>query len=242
MGDARAMRYEDLKSAWHRALSDSGLPPIGWPTETMDLSSMSRRYWVAVEPHGGQDSEPFHVSATLEFSWDALKTARTRSTEEDILTELFGREDVDGLNTERPWLRVDVKMRASLPYGQALLLPPASAIRDWAREVAARLERIEPLLPEEVVKDSPDGTLEILGWKGAPQLQVTCDAGGALMLEGVELAGWQTVLLPRRWDDPERIDDEPDAQLADMFGRVKRALGAWMESLDNICPATSSST
>ena len=51
---------------------------------------MTRRYWTAVDPHSGQDCEPFHVTATIEFNWGALHTARIRTTEEDMLTEFFG--------------------------------------------------------------------------------------------------------------------------------------------------------
>jgi len=231
------MRYEDFKVAWTRALHESGLPTIGWPTETMDLGTMSRRYRVAFEPHGGQDSAPFHVTATVEFRWDALKTARSATTEEDMLTELFGREDTESLDTEQPWLRVDVKLHASLEYGKALPLPSKSALREWAREVSARLERIEPLLPAESVKEAPNGALEVRGWKGDPELRVTCDADGVLKLEGVELAGWQAVLLPRHWDNPDRCDEGPEAQLDEMCARLKRSARAWMESLDHLRPA-----
>lgn len=231
------MRYEDFKATWTRAQQECGLPTIGWATESMDLGSMDRRYSVGLLPHGGQDSEPFHVTAALEFRWDALQTARTHTTEEDMLTELFGREEAQGLDTEQPWLRVDVKLHATLEYGKAIPLPAKSALREWAREVTARLERIEPLLPEEIVKEAPSGALEVRGWKGDPELHVTCDAEGALKLEGVELEGWQAILLPRHWDDHERSDDEPDEQLAAMFARLKLAMRAWMESVDHLCPA-----
>jgi hypothetical protein len=40
----------------------------------------------------GQDAEPFHIGATLSWRWDSLHTARTATTEEDLLTELLGRE------------------------------------------------------------------------------------------------------------------------------------------------------
>ena len=232
------MRYDDFKAAWTRALRDSGLPTIGWPTETMDLASMDRRYSVSLLPHGGQESEPFHVTAALKFTWNALQTARTATTEEDMLTELFGREEAQDLDTERPWLRVDVKLHASLEYGKAIQMPAKSALREWAREVTARLERIEPLLPEEIINEAPGGALEVRGWKGDPELHVTCDAEGVLKLDSIELAGWQAVLLPRHWDDPERSDEGPEQQLSDMFARLKLAVRAWMESLDHLCPAT----
>jgi len=116
-------------------------------------------------------------------------------------------------------------------------LPSKSALREWAREVSARLERIEPLLPAESVKEAPNGALEVRGWKGDPELNVTCDADGVLKLESIELAGWQAIMLPRHWDDPERQDDGPESQLNEMFARLKRSARAWMESLDHLCPA-----
>lgn len=75
----------------------------------------------------GQDVEPFHVGATMSWRWDSLNTARTATTEEDMLTELLGREGGGRVKTERPWLRVDVTLRASLPHGKPI---PSSEV--WA--------------------------------------------------------------------------------------------------------------
>jgi len=60
------------------------------------------------EPVGRQDAPPFHTSAAIEWRWGALATARTATTEEDMLTELLGREDAHDVETERAWLRVDI--------------------------------------------------------------------------------------------------------------------------------------
>ena len=38
----------------------------------------------------GQRAEPFHVTAELSFRWDAAKSARSGTTEEDVLTNLLG--------------------------------------------------------------------------------------------------------------------------------------------------------
>lgn len=231
------MRYDDFKSAWTRALRDSGLSMIGWPSETIEVERMERRYSVGILPHGGQDSEPFHVAGTLDFRWDALQTARTATTEEDMLAELFGCGEATDLDTRRPWLRVDVRLHASLEYGKAVPMPARSALREWAREVAARLERIEPLLPEDLVEEAPGGALEVRGWRGDPELQVKCGEDGALWITSIELAGWQAILLPRVWNDSERADEEPHQQLEQMFARLRLAMRAWMEALDHLCPA-----
>ena len=80
------MRYADFKLVWTDALRDSGLGTMTGPTERLDLGDLCRRYKVSVEPIGGQDMEPFFVTAGLSWRWDALKDARTSTTEEDMLT------------------------------------------------------------------------------------------------------------------------------------------------------------
>jgi len=231
------MNYDEFKGAWETALQASGLGLMGGrPTETIEEASLTRHYWTAVEPYGGQDCEPFHVTATIEFNWEALHTARTCTTEGEMLTEIFGREGALERDTEQPWLRVDVKLRASLPFGQEMPMPPASTWRNWAREVTSRLEHIEPLLPEERVETTDNGDLAVLAWQGDPELRVACNPEGALLLDGVTLSGWQAITLPRHWDDPDKSDEPPDVQLTEMFARLRKALGAWMESVDHLRP------
>jgi hypothetical protein len=55
---------------------------------------------------------------------------RTRSTEEGMLAELLGREDASGVDTERPWLRVDIRLCASLVASGSLPMPNAAT---WAK-------------------------------------------------------------------------------------------------------------
>ena len=69
-----------------------------------------------------------------------------------------------------------------------------------------------------------------------------CDAGrgadGTLRLRGVELATWQALELPRKWDDSERRPDKAlDARLIAMMERLKTAIGVWTEVLDHMSPA-----
>jgi hypothetical protein len=230
------MNYEGFKSAWDFALQSSGLPTIGPAAETIDIRAMSRHYCLHLEPPGRHDNEPFHISATLEFEWGALQTARTYVPEEDVLTAMLGRESAHEIETEQPWLRVDVKLTASLPWGKAIPMPAAKVWREWAREVTARLERIEPLVPEETVREGKDGALEVLAWKGDPELHVICNDEGALSFESVEIHGWQSIVLPRHWDDSEREDKGPEEQLGQMFTRLRKAIGARMESVDHLRP------
>ena len=221
------MKYDEFRAAWDHALQASGLPAFGSAEERLDLRSMERSYKVGVEPVGRQLADPFRVTATLSWRWDALKTARTRSTEEDLLTELHGRRGEKMVETEQPRLRVDVVLRASLPWGKGIALPAPTVWTNWAQEATERMHRIEPLVTEDAVEETDGGDLAILAWPGEPSLQVSCSEAGELKLEGVEFAAWQAVKLPRVWDAPEREPDEdPDQQLDAMF--------AWMEVMDHL--------
>lgn len=51
-----------------------------------------------------------------------------------------------------------------------------------------------------------------------------------MKLTGVELPAYQPILLPRKWDDPEReLDEDPDEELAAFAERVKAAMERWGE-------------
>ncbi len=229
------MRYEEFKTAWDEALRKSRLPLCGGGEEHLDLRSMDRRCEVYVEPIGGQGVKPFHVTAALSWRWNSELTARSDTTEEDLLTALLGREATDQIETDRPWLRVDIALRATAPYGKPLPLPNKPAWARWAREAMGRLERIEPIVPEDNVREADDGRLEILAWRGEPEIKAVCAADGELKLESVKLSAWQAIELPRQWNDSDREPDEdPHRQLREMFARVKTALHAWMEVMDHL--------
>ena len=229
------MNYQDFQRAWHEALRASGLPVIGRGKETMCLSSLDRVYQVWVEPLGGQDAAPFHVTAELSWTWDALKVARSATIEESVLVELLAQEDAECVDTDPPWLRVDIVLRASAPYEKPISMPTPAAWAAWTKETMHRLEHIEALLPAETVRETEGGLLEVFAWKGEPQVTCQCEIGGELKLVKVELGAWDSVTLPRQWDDPDREPDSlPDAQLADLLGRVKASLYAWMQALDHL--------
>lgn len=231
------MTYEEFTQTWIWALRESGLPIIGPEplNETIDLRHMDRTVESFVE--GRQDCPPFHVSAAFKFRWDALHTARTATTEEDLLGQLLDRDNVRRVRTEHPWLRVDVTLRASLMLGQAIPMPSPSIWTKWAREAIGRLERIEPVVPAEVAREGRGGRLEILAWQGEPEASVLVAPDGTLKLDGIELSSWQAIQLPRKWDDSSRKPDErPEKALVAMFARVKAALHAWMEVMDHLRP------
>lgn len=230
------MRYEEFRLAWDDALRESKLGMIGlWGEETLNLRTTSRSYEVHVEPFGGQDAEPFFVAGTLSFKWKALNTARTVTREEDMLTELFGRESAYDLKTEQPWLRIDIKLNASLPYGKPLPMPSKGAWSAWVRETMGRLEDVEPLTPAEKVRENEEGNLEVLAWQGEPVVKATCGPDGQLHLEAVSISALQAIRTPRLFDDPDKEPDEPVyGQLQELFHRVRASLLAWMQALDHL--------
>ncbi len=124
------MTYEEFKQAWIYALRESGLPRMSAHegTETLNLRHLDRRFESFVEPVGGQQAEPFHVAASLAWRWDALFTARTNSTEEDMLTAVLGRDVNRKARTARSAMRVDVTLSANLPYGEAIPMPVPGSV------------------------------------------------------------------------------------------------------------------
>ena len=227
------MNYADFRLAFATTLAGSGLAARADASERFDFRDLERTCEVSVEPPGGQDAAPFDVGATLSWEWDALLEARSATTEEEMLMSILGRDHGAAIETERPWLQVFVTLEGLLPMGQSMPMPPQAALQAWAQEVVGRLGRTEPLFPGEVVEETNDGD-SLMGWRGTPQVRAACAPDGTLKLERVELLVWETIDLPRIWEDPEREDDGPNEQLAAFFARVLRALQVWMESLRHL--------
>lgn len=157
------MTYSTFKSLWHSALDEAGLlSPYDRPDEVIDIGDMNRRYSIRLGLRSGpQPSEPFTTSCVLSWRWDALQSARTSTTEEDLLTQLHGRDEAADMDTERPWLRVDVELHASLPWGECQKMPGKAT---WKRFVAAVAKKVAPSFPVHEI-DFNDGTA-VLGWCG----------------------------------------------------------------------------
>jgi hypothetical protein len=229
------MTYEEFRSVFMEALKESRLRMIGlWPDEKMNLRTTDRVLKVHLEPLRRSDADPFHVSAMITWCWDSLLTARSATMEKDMFTELFSRDEAADMIPELPRIRIDLKLNASLPWGKPLPMPSQSSWSSWARETMGRLESIEPLTPEDHVRESPDGDLEILAWQGAPTVRLSCAPNGELQLEAVSIEAMQIMTLPRTLDSHEAPDDGPEDRLGDMFHRVRTALTAWSESLDHL--------
>lgn len=221
------MNYDEFRTLWHEALDTAGLLPSPlWPSEAVDLRWMSRTYSLYVSLDHGHRARPFHTTAHLGWRWDAALAARTATTEEDLLIELLG-QDGYYLVTERPWLRVDVTLRATLPMDSPLPMPDADAWRHWTAEVDSQ---VAPFLPIES-REEKDG-LAALSWRNRPGAQLDCDADGELYLTRVELSAWQGIDLPRQWDNPDRMRDTgTKAQLTDFTARLRQALREWESCL-----------
>ena len=225
------MNYDQFRAIWHEALEVAGLLPFPpFPSETVELRWMSREYSINVSLRSVQRAGPFHIIARLSWKWDAALSARTATTEEDLLVEVLG-EDGYYLVTEQPWLRVDVTLRAMLPMDSPLPMPDADAWSRWAAEVTTRLAPCLPIMGMDESEIEPD----TLSWRGEPTARLQCDSDGQLYLTRVELSAWQGIDLPRQWDNPDRTpDDWPDVQLADFAGRLHQALQEWEKCLERL--------
>lgn len=179
-------------------------------------------------------SAPLTTTAELSWRWEALHDARTCTTEDDMLRELFGQRG-EKHRTQRPWLRVDIVLCAALPWGKALPMPSPTVMRDWFEGTTARLE---PIVPEERVR-VPRGKNKLpeLAWAGEPGIEATCTPDGYLELTAIELSAWQAIHPPRTWSDPDRRGDSaPHAELRAMFERARAALLAFAETVDHLQP------
>jgi hypothetical protein len=232
------MNYEAFKSAFMTALQQSRLPVIGiGGEERIDPRSLGREFVVYVEPIGRGLSPPLRVSGSISFRWDALLTARMATREEDLLTELHGRDSAEGINTDQPWVRVDIVLRAGLEWGKSLPMPDQAAWAGWIHETRGRLEEVERIVSDDVVREIPGRLPAVLAWQGDPEIKLRCEQDGGLRLEEIRIAAFQGIEVPRQWDDPEREpDDDPSAALIALFERVRAALHAWSETADHLLP------
>lgn len=225
------VKYEGFKRAFLDSLRASGLATIGIAPgeELLDLESGERAFTVYVIPERSDLDTPLHVSVAFSWRWSALQVARTATTEEDLLVELLGRAAARR-ETEQPWLRVNIELRAGCEMGKAIPMPAPATWAKWSGEAISRLQNAERLVAADVTRSTPQGETAVLAWQGDPEIKLTCTALGELLLESVTIRAFQGIDLPRRWDDPRRApDDDPTHQLSVMFRRVRAALNAWAE-------------
>ncbi len=222
------MTYEQLRELWTTTLRASRLQVHGAHDidETLDARTLDRTVSSIVA--SPLRAEPFTATATFAWRWTALHTARTITTEEDLLAEVLRRDHATRSHTRRPHLRLDIGLRATLPWGAPLALPLPAVWAAWARAVMRTLETHVPLVPAERARETRRGDLEVLAGLGEPTARVACARDGALLLTSIGVDAWQLIDLARVWSDPDRRPDpEVGPQLAAMFTRVGAALDAW---------------
>lgn len=224
------MNYDEFKQAWVTSLREARLFVFGVEQleESLELRTMARRGVTVVEPHPQRD--PFTTTAKLSWRWDPLNTARTATTEEDLLAQLLGRDHSTRSRTVRPWLRVDIALRTSLPWQQPLPMPSTTMWAAWTCDVMNAFETRTPLIPVEIRREARHGELQIRGTMDEPEAEVTCGRDGEVKLASVSIEAWQAIELARKWSDSSRRPDQGvHEQLVAMFARIHNALRVWSE-------------
>jgi len=186
------MRYDEFRDQLQEALQDVGLflQRIGNPIETIELSGTGRRWKVYISRSSPPNAEPFHVSAKIAFDWSPFDTARSYTCEEDLLTELLGREKRPSKTAQR-FTRVDLELQASLPYGSTTTIPDPQLFGSWTDSVSQKLDK---LLTER--KERQGRLIAVLGSLEEVKVEARFDAGGILSLKGVSVAGFRFVRVP----------------------------------------------
>ena len=90
------MNYHKFRDQWHKVLQTTllSVPRPILPTEQINLRDMSRSYELILYGKPQPKCEPFFPTATIEWEWDALLSARFATTEEDMLMQIFGDFDI----------------------------------------------------------------------------------------------------------------------------------------------------
>ncbi len=223
-----AVRYDEFRNSFLLALREADLY-TSWdrPTETIDLETMSRSWKSSCGSGPKKEIEPFHVYGMASFRWDPLDSARAHTTEEDLVTELFGRDD-ELRETMQRTLRTDIVLHANLPWNSRTPMPDGRLWQSWSARVD---ELLAPFLPREVAQLGGDPVVA-MGWRGTVEVESRCSQESELRLRGVSVPAWHMLVLPRIRDG---FDDDPDAdierQLDDLAEGYRAALDVWMDSV-----------
>ncbi len=218
------MNYQEFRDLWHKALKATCLQipyPIS-PTEKIDLSNMSWSYELIIYGGSHPKSDPFRLTATITWDWDATLSARYATTEEDMLMQIFGDFDIRDDDTVPPQLRMDVGLTASLPYGGVYPMPALTQLQRWFKQANDELQLLLPTVYE------MDGI-----YAGSEPIQpnIMLLEDGLLNLKSVIFKAWQLIKLPRQWDDPQKSDPYPDDVLFDFANRIAKAMDVLENSL-----------
>lgn len=221
------MRYAEFRDQLEAALGQEGLLFSGAVRriEKIDLADAVRTWKVYVSRDGPSNTEPFHVSAAISFTWNPIDTARAYTCEEDLLNELISKRS---LRTQPRWTRVDLSLRASLPYGSTTAIPEASVFGAWT---AAVREKADATFTE--VKERNGRILVVQGGHDDLELHARCNSDGMVSLRALTISAFRIVRVPRVWDSPERRAAEADWHRE--FNRLARtfrtAIDSWTQSI-----------
>ena len=223
------MRYPEFRDQLEDALRQEGLFFTGADrcVEKIELADTVRSWKVYISRGGPGSTEPFHVSAVIGFKWSPVDAARAYTSEEGLLTELVGRSRRSP-RTEPRWTRVDLSLRASLPYGSTTAIPEASVFGAWA---AAVVEKADVAFTE--VKDRKGRILTVRGGHDDLELHARCNPDGAISLAAVAISAFRIVRLRRAWDSPERraADGDSHRELSRLARTFRTAIDDWTQSI-----------
>ena len=226
------MRYAEFRDRLEDALQEAGLffHDADRRVETIDLADTVRGWKAYVRRAAPLSAEPFHVSAVVGFEWAPADSARAYTCEEDLLTELVGRRRRP-IRTERRWTRIDLSLQASLPYGSTTSLPEPYVFGAWT---AAVVEKADAVFTD--IEEKKGSIVAVMGAHGDVEVQAHCKPEGVVSLKAVAISGFQTVRVPRVWDNPQRREAERDPrdELGRLARKFKTALDEWTKSVSEL--------
>jgi hypothetical protein len=224
------MRYAEFRDQLEDALQGVGLFGVDRCVETIDLADTGRHWKVNIYRAAPRSAEPFHVSAEISFYWTPADAARAHTCEEDLLTELIGRRKRPA-RTERRWKRVDLSLRASLPYGSTTSMPEPRVFGAWTSSVE---ERVHEAFSE--IEERNGRIVAVLGGHGDLEVQVHSKSDGVASLRAVTISGFRIVRVPRVWDDPDRREAErsPQVELGRMARTFKATFDDWTKNVSEL--------
>ncbi len=224
------MQYESFRDALRGALEDVGLPfaHAAHIRETVELGVGERRWEGRVEAHPGAKVDPFHVTATIEFRWSPFDAARSYTCEEDLLSELLGRRASGATKTSPRFVRVDVRLAATLPYGSTMPLPESDLFAAWTASVNEQLGKI---LAE--VRQRQGRVTAVLGHAGDLEAECRCAGSGVISVTRLSVSGFRLARVPRVWDDPVRRGAERpvEREMERLATTVRAAFDAWAREI-----------
>jgi len=228
------MQYEEFRDRLQDALQEAGLLDVqlARADESIDLSSTGRRWRVFVGPSFQKQAEPFSLSGKVSFHWSPFDAARSYTCEEDLLTELYDRDE-HSTDTAPRLVRVDIALRAKLPYGSNTPMPAPEIWRSWSDSVEAGLDEA---LPRGDTEEERRLLPAFIGWRSDIQVEARCTDEGLLSLDGVSVLGYRMVRVPRIWDDPAKRDKEEDGgeHLDELAKRIKATMDEWKAAVTEL--------